>query len=353
MYKIALLLLIGLIPFAYAENTVLLYTDKQQYDIGETVHVTGKVNFVNNKAVGIGLQPGMSVSLEVYESNRLVDVLIHNGVTDNFSFDVVLSQDGKYQLIAYYGLVNPQLRNSDYVGKVSVQVGENEITPNIPIISETKPITQPIPKQTTQKESSMDWYYIGAGIIITIGIVAGIAKSFVGKPSKPNYTTTPMKGYVSYEDNKRWEAEHGHYRETSTPVSAPRDPLQPTQSDINNNFKRYTDYEFEELIAKLFQAKGYKTELTSRSNDGGIDVWARGNGERIAIQVKKYTSNNIGRPDVAQFVGDAALLSTRLIFITTSDYAKGAREYSIQYQPKLKLWNGDKLKSEIKKYMID
>jgi restriction system protein len=98
-------------------------------------------------------------------------------------------------------------------------------------------------------------------------------------------------------------------------------------------------YEFEHLVVKLLEKMGYGGQVkdagsvTQASNDGGIDGIIKedvlGLG-RIHIQAKRYSrENTVGREEVQKFVGALAVAqSNKGIFITTSSYSKGAREYA-------------------------
>lgn len=47
-----------------------------------------------------------------------------------------------------------------------------------------------------------------------------------------------------------------------------------------------TPEEYEHYVAQLFKEMGYETNVTSYSNDYGVDVFAFKGEEKIAIQVK-------------------------------------------------------------------
>ena len=53
-----------------------------------------------------------------------------------------------------------------------------------------------------------------------------------------------------------------------------------------------TPEEYEYYVAQSFKEMGYKTDVTSFSNDYGVDVFAFKGEEKIAIQVKKYGNSN-------------------------------------------------------------
>ncbi|RUA10182.1 MAG: restriction endonuclease [Flavobacteriia bacterium] len=114
--------------------------------------------------------------------------------------------------------------------------------------------------------------------------------------------------------------------------------------------------EFEKLVVKLLQKMGYGGEIknsgtvTQYVNDKGIDGIIKedilGFG-RIHIQAKRYArENNVPREDIQKFVGALAVAqSDKGVFITTSDFTKGAYEYteSLNSSTKIVLINGDKL----------
>lgn len=114
--------------------------------------------------------------------------------------------------------------------------------------------------------------------------------------------------------------------------------------------------EFEKLVVVLLQRMGYGGEIknsgqvTQYSNDKGIDGIIRedvlGFG-RINIQAKRYAiDNKVPREDIQKFVGALAVAqSDKGVFITTSDFTKGAYEYSesLNSSTKIVLINGEKL----------
>lgn len=47
-------------------------------------------------------------------------------------------------------------------------------------------------------------------------------------------------------------------------------------------------YTFEKEVARIFSNRGYKTQLTKKGADGGIDIELNKNGQRIAVQCKAH-----------------------------------------------------------------
>jgi restriction system protein len=126
-----------------------------------------------------------------------------------------------------------------------------------------------------------------------------------------------------------------------------------------------TPREFEKLVVLLLQKMGYGGEVkdsgivTQHSNDKGIDGVIKedilGFG-RIYIQAKRFAiDNNVSREDVQKFVGALAVAqSEKGVFITTSDFTKGAYEYvkSLNSTTKIVLINGEQLAQYIYDYNL-
>jgi len=102
------------------------------------------------------------------------------------------------------------------------------------------------------------------------------------------------------------------------------------RGDLRKHLYAVAPDEFEQLVSELLVAIGFENvEVTSRSNDGGIDV--RGvlvTGDvvrtRMAVQVKRW-KQNIPAPAVQQVRGSLGAHEQGLI-ITTSDFSAGAKK---------------------------
>jgi len=135
------------------------------------------------------------------------------------------------------------------------------------------------------------------------------------------------------------------------------------QSQILTTILGKRPYEFERLVVKMLQVMGYGGEVnnsgivTKLSNDGGIDGIIKEDilgFNHISIQAKRYAlDHNVGRNEVQSFVGAVAGTSSKKgVFITTSDYTKGAKEYveSLNGSPTIILINGHQLTEYIYDY---
>jgi restriction system protein len=126
-----------------------------------------------------------------------------------------------------------------------------------------------------------------------------------------------------------------------------------------------TPREFEKLVVQLLQKMGYGGEVknsglvTQYTNDKGIDGIIKedilGFG-KIYIQAKRYGyDTTVPRDDIQKFVGALAVAqSEKGVFITTSDFSKGAYEYvaSLNSSTKIVLINGAKLSEYIYDYNL-
>lgn len=126
--------------------------------------------------------------------------------------------------------------------------------------------------------------------------------------------------------------------------------------DLMSAIMKISPYDFERLVVKLLIKMGYgtmeenKDAVTPRSGDEGIDgiVSADKFGfDSIYIQAKQWKKDDlVSRPEIQKFIGALATTqgATKGIFITTSDFTKGAVEIiTKQTQNKIVLVNGKQL----------
>lgn len=94
--------------------------------------------------------------------------------------------------------------------------------------------------------------------------------------------------------------------------------------------------EFEDVVARLYQAWGYGTRVTPSSHDHGIDVVATrstpgGGLEKVGVQCKRYASTiTVGRPDAQKLLG--AISSdpsySKGVLATTSGFSAECRRFA-------------------------
>lgn len=87
-------------------------------------------------------------------------------------------------------------------------------------------------------------------------------------------------------------------------------------------------YQFEKEIAKLYTAYNYNAQVTKGSGDGGIDIFLEKDGRRYGVQCKNH-HRAIGPAAIRDLYG--AMSHEGLdegIFIASSGYTKGAKEFA-------------------------
>lgn len=120
-------------------------------------------------------------------------------------------------------------------------------------------------------------------------------------------------------------------------------------------WKAFTPESFEWLVAEYFTIEGYNVLLKQASRDEGIDlILTDDDGEKIAVQVKRYKPDNkISAPTVRNSVGAANQIGIkRTIIVTTSEYtqpAKNARDDFKSNGNDVYLIDGEKLMADLNK----
>ncbi len=109
---------------------------------------------------------------------------------------------------------------------------------------------------------------------------------------------------------------------------------------------------FELLVLDVLVAMGYggsraeAAEVGKGSNDGGIDGLINEDRlglDRIYVQAKRWQSS-VGRPEIQNFVGAlSGLHAHKGIFITTSEFTAGARDYVKNLPQRVILIDGQRL----------
>ncbi len=127
-----------------------------------------------------------------------------------------------------------------------------------------------------------------------------------------------------------------------------------TASDLSEKINNCTWSFFEKLVIDLLLKMGYggsrkdAGQAFTKSNDEGIDGIIKEDKlglDIIYVQAKKWQKGNtVGRPEIQKFAG--ALQGQRAkkgIFITTSNFSKGAYEYTKVIDSKIVLIDGIEL----------
>jgi len=122
--------------------------------------------------------------------------------------------------------------------------------------------------------------------------------------------------------------------------------------DLLSNVKSCSPEFFEKLVVDLLLNMGYggsrrdAGEAIGRSGDGGIDGIIKEDKlglDTIYIQAKRW-ENTVNRPEIQKFAGALqGQQAKKGVFITTSNFSDGAREYSQIIDSKVVLIDGERL----------
>lgn len=105
-------------------------------------------------------------------------------------------------------------------------------------------------------------------------------------------------------------------------------------------------YKFEEFICELFRMQGYAANLTTKSNDQGIDIIIEWDKKRIGVQAKRY-SGKVGNSAIQEVVAGLSFYGLdKGMVITNSIFTKSARE--LADANKILLWDRSRLIEKIK-----
>jgi restriction endonuclease family protein len=102
--------------------------------------------------------------------------------------------------------------------------------------------------------------------------------------------------------------------------------------ELEKKYAKYwlnlSGHQFEKEVAKLYEAHGYDVQVTKGSGDGGIDIFLEKAGRRYGVQCKNH-HKAIGPAAIRDLYG--AMSHEGLdagIFIASSGYTKGAKEFA-------------------------
>jgi restriction system protein len=119
---------------------------------------------------------------------------------------------------------------------------------------------------------------------------------------------------------------------------------------------------FEEAVVKLLLKMGYggaeqRGRRIGGSGDGGVDGVIDQDAlglDRIYVQAKRYADgNNVGRETIQAFVGALhGVGASRGVFITTSTFTSGARQYAENVPSRIILIDSDRLVTLMIKYRV-
>ncbi|HTL89483.1 MAG TPA: restriction endonuclease [Leptolyngbya sp.] len=105
--------------------------------------------------------------------------------------------------------------------------------------------------------------------------------------------------------------------------------LEKSEQAIEDRIVRLQWDQVQELCAGILRAMGYRTTVSPRGSDRGVDVFASPDGlgleePRIFVEVKHRPNSSMGSQDIRSFIGGRSA-SDRCLYVSTGGYTKEAR----------------------------
>ncbi|WP_049971209.1 restriction endonuclease [Haladaptatus cibarius] len=113
--------------------------------------------------------------------------------------------------------------------------------------------------------------------------------------------------------------------------------------EIQEQFFNIDPYEFEYLVADLYEHSGWKTDVTPRIADGGIDIIATRNEVEKNIEVKRHAIN-LSKKDIDEY-------DSIDVFVSAKDFTKECHQK--YHSEDIELVNGDELAKQAKERDLD
>lgn len=185
--------------------------------------------------------------------------------------------------------------------------------------------------------------------------------------SPPRIDLNVLQEYSAFVE---WKSKDHKPPKPEVPFPSPQGPLNDTpeealeraarqlgevlESEVLDRVRDSDPAFLERVVVDLLIAMGYgggdeaKGQVTGKSGDGGIDGIIREDSlglDEVYVQAKKYAADNsVGEGDLRNFAGaiDAAGTS-KGVFVTTSSFTKGARNYLTKSPKRIVLIDGKEL----------
>ncbi len=128
------------------------------------------------------------------------------------------------------------------------------------------------------------------------------------------------------------------------PVAPKKQPIHGSEEELRWRLQTMDPFEFEKHVMAFFQDKGLFAWVTQKSNDAGVDGFARHPEGLVVVQCKRNAADNpIGRPVVQQFKGVVEENGAWLGYIVTTSYFTSGAVESASTSARIRLVNMEKL----------
>lgn len=102
---------------------------------------------------------------------------------------------------------------------------------------------------------------------------------------------------------------------------------------ILQQLQKMDPYDFEELVADVWEAMGYDTHVRKGSQDRGIDIEAVRGRQKALIQAKRYSSDNkVGSEEVRKYatLWQQEPDASRVVIVTTSTFTSEGKKVAAE-----------------------
>jgi len=128
------------------------------------------------------------------------------------------------------------------------------------------------------------------------------------------------------------------------------------KNELLEKLKSIDPYYFEKVILRLLRKMGYGDFIeTPKSGDGGIDGIINEDIlglDKIYIQAKRYGEIKVREKDIRNFIGAMSGDTNKGVFVTTSDFDKGAHQKAHDAHHTIILIDGKKLVDLMHQYNV-
>jgi restriction system protein len=173
-----------------------------------------------------------------------------------------------------------------------------------------------------------------------------------------------VEGETNFLDFYTEEKTKGISSSTEIINSSPQDLIDTGFSEIEaqvktellDKLKTIDPYYFEKVILILLKKMGYGDFIeTAKSGDGGIDGIINEDKlglDKIYIQAKRYGENKVREKDIRNFIGAMSGDTNKGVFVTTSEFDKGAYQKAHDAHHTIILIDGNKLVDLMHQYTV-
>ena len=148
---------------------------------------------------------------------------------------------------------------------------------------------------------------IGVPVLLLVFLgaagVTSVLESFFSSSSARDYVGVVMAVIVRDEMYRRAKKDLQEAM-VASPIEPKAAPMPKAEADLRAALLAMSPDDFERHVMSFFQSAGLLAWVTQRSNDAGVDGFARHAQGLIVVQCKRYApENKVGRPMVQQFKG--------------------------------------------------